>query len=34
VTGQVLESFDTTHGWAWCRSEAGNEGWVPLKNLS
>ena len=34
VTGQVLESFDTTHGWAWCRSQDGNEGWVPLKNLS
>ncbi len=32
--GQILESFETTHGWAWCRSLSGNEGWVPLKNLS
>lgn len=34
IAGQALESFETTHGWAWCRAQDGNEGWVPLNNLS
>lgn len=32
--GETLIVIEETHGWAWCRSCLGNEGWVPLRNLS
>ncbi|WP_118132435.1 hypothetical protein [Oceanicella sp. SM1341] len=33
-TGEALEMLESTHGWGWCRSAAGAEGWVPLRNLA
>lgn len=30
---EILNLVEKTHGWAWCRSSAGNEGWVPLRIL-
>lgn len=32
--GELLTVVEETHGWAWCRSPAGGEGWVPLRKLS
>ncbi|NTG32324.1 hypothetical protein G6L08_34860 [Agrobacterium rhizogenes] len=32
--GEVLLVTEETHGWAWCRSDSGKQGWVPLRNLS
>lgn len=34
ATGEHLIVIAETHGWAWCRSDTGKEGWVPLRNLS
>lgn len=34
VEGEILIVVEETHGWAWCRSSTGDEGWVPLRNLS
>lgn len=31
--GEVLEVMEETHGWAWCRSADGSEGWVPSRIL-
>ncbi|QDL92728.1 hypothetical protein FDP22_13610 [Paroceanicella profunda] len=31
--GELLELVDATHGWGWCRSATGAEGWLPLRNL-
>ncbi len=31
--GENLTGLKTTHGWAWCRNESGETGWVPLRNL-
>lgn len=30
----VLIVVEETHGWTWCRSRTGDEGWVPSRNLS
>lgn len=32
--GAILTVSEETHGWAWCRSGSGQQGWVPLRNLS
>ncbi|MBA8901549.1 MULTISPECIES: SH3 domain-containing protein [unclassified Phyllobacterium] len=34
ATGETVLILDETHGWAWCRSLKGMEGWIPLRNLS
>jgi len=34
IKGEILIAVEETHGWAWCRSSTGEEGWVPLRNLS
>lgn len=34
AAGQVLEGGEAGHGWVWCRSEGGGEGWVPRRNLA
>lgn len=31
--GQTLQIEREDSGWAWCRSEAGEQGWVPVQNL-
>ncbi|PST27345.1 hypothetical protein C7U60_01595 [Mesorhizobium plurifarium] len=31
--GEVLLIVEETHGWAWCRSAGGKQGWVPLCKL-
>ncbi len=32
--GEAVDIIWETHGWAWCRKCDGNEGWLPLRNLS
>lgn len=32
-TGETLLTLAETHGWALCRNERGEEGWVPLDCL-
>ncbi|MEP5760410.1 MAG: hypothetical protein ABJ327_14090 [Litoreibacter sp.] len=32
--GEYLVTTNEKHGWIWCRSEAGLEGWVPKRNLN
>ncbi|TKT74822.1 hypothetical protein XW59_022920 [Aquamicrobium sp. LC103] len=32
--GETLSIAMETHGWAWCRSADGRQGWVPLRNLA
>ena len=32
--GEILTASAEVHGWAWCRSDSGRQGWVPLRNLS
>ncbi|MFT4717397.1 MAG: hypothetical protein ACI861_000728, partial [Paracoccaceae bacterium] len=32
--GQILVAEKRTHGWVYCRSDDGQHGWVPEKNLS
>jgi len=34
VEGQVLIVERQQHGWAFCRNDLGQNGWVPLRNLS
>ena len=31
--GEILETIQTLSGWIRCRSESGDEGWVPAKVL-
>jgi len=31
--GQALTALRVLHGWVWCLDEAGQRGWVPLRNL-
>lgn len=31
--GQKLEIVDEEAGWYWCKSEAGDSGWVPAENV-
>lgn len=31
--GQFLTAEKVTHGWAFCRADDGQSGWVPEKNL-
>jgi hypothetical protein len=33
-TGEQLTISFEENGWAWVRNESGDEGWVPLENLS
>jgi len=32
--GDVVIVIREDHGWAWCKAENDNEGWIPLRNLS
>ncbi len=32
--GDAVQFISKTHGWAWCRTSDGSEGWLPLRNLS
>ena len=32
--GDAVEIIRKTHGWAWCRTCDGSEGWLPLGNLA
>ena len=32
--GQRLAVTQSTHGWAWCIDDAGDEGWVPDRRLA
>lgn len=34
AAGETVELLWQTHGWAWCRTAAGAEGWLPLRILS
>ncbi len=34
LAGETVEFIRQTHGWAWCRKDDGNEGWLPLGILS
>jgi len=34
VIGETVDVEWETHGWAWCRNRNGEQGWVPLRNLS
>lgn len=31
---EIVNVIEEIHGWAWCRSSMGKEGWVPLRILS
>ncbi len=31
--GQRVQALTTESGWAWCRADDGQEGWVPLSSL-
>ncbi|MCM2294731.1 SH3 domain-containing protein [Allorhizobium sp. BGMRC 0089] len=31
---EILYGVSALHGWVWCRNLAGEEGWVPSRNLS
>ncbi len=31
--GEIVEAGTVNHGWVWCRSGDGREGWVPVANL-
>ncbi len=32
--GDAVDIVWETHGWAWCRTDDGGEGWLPLRNLA
>lgn len=32
--GETVTVIEVTHGWAWCRSDTGHQGWVPLRHLA
>lgn len=32
--GEVLLTIEEIDGWAWCRSDGGRQGWVPLRKLT
>lgn len=34
VPGQILSATLSESGWVWATTESGEEGWVPLENLS
>ena len=34
TAGETVELLWQTHGWAWCRTAEGEEGWLPLRILS
>ena len=34
VPGQILSATLFESGWVWATTERGEEGWVPLENLS
>ena len=34
AAGDVLTLIEERHGWAWCRNEQGESGWVPLGSLA
>ncbi len=31
--GQRVQALTTESGWAWCRADDGQKGWVPLSSL-
>lgn len=31
--GEILTVLDETHGWVWCQTVDGVEGWIPLEKL-
>ncbi len=33
AVGDIVELQHQTHGWAWCQTAAGDEGWLPLGKL-
>jgi len=33
AAGETIEIVWQTHGWAWCRMQDGNEGWLPINIL-
>ncbi|OLP52098.1 SH3 domain-containing protein [Allorhizobium taibaishanense] len=32
--GDILLVIEEAHGWAWCKADNNQQGWVPLQNLS
>ena len=34
IAGAELDVLRQMHGWAWCRDADGQEGWVPVRNLT
>lgn len=34
IPDEILEISETESGWGWCTNGCGQQGWVPLNNLS
>lgn len=34
MPGEVVDVLRVSHGWAWCRRETGDEGWIPERVLA